>query len=53
MRDLNLIEKRDNRPGEYGKDFMNIKCNSDDSLPQNIKVSYVNNKCSIFKCLNV
>ena len=28
-----LIEKIDNKPGEYGKDYMNVKFNSDDDLP--------------------
>ena len=31
----NLIEKIDNKPGEYGKDYMKIKSNSDDNLPLN------------------
>ena len=31
----NSIEKIDNRSGQYGKDFMKIKFNSDDSLPLN------------------
>ena len=31
----NLIEKVNNKPGEYGKDFMKIKFNSDDNLPLN------------------
>ena len=30
-----MIEKIDNKPGEYGKDFMIIKLNSDDNLPLN------------------
>ena len=30
-----LIKKRDNKPGEYGKDFMKIKLNSDDNLSLN------------------
>ena len=29
------IEKINNKSGEYGKDFMKIKFNSDDSLPLN------------------
>ena len=29
----NLIEKVNNKPGKYGKDFMKIKFNSDDNLP--------------------
>ena len=29
----NSIEKINNKSGEYGKDFMKIKFNSDDSLP--------------------
>ena len=28
----NLIEKINDKPGEYGKDFMKIKFNSDDNL---------------------
>ena len=31
--DCNSIEKIDNKPGEYGKDYMKIKFRSDDSLP--------------------
>ena len=31
----NSIEKTNNKSGEYGKDFMKIKFNSDDSLPLN------------------
>ena len=30
-----LIDKIDDKPGEYGKDFMKIKFNSDDNLPLN------------------
>ena len=30
-----LIDKIDDKPGEYRKDFMNIKFNSDDNLPLN------------------
>ena len=30
----NMIEKINDKPGEYKKDFMNIKFNSDDNLPQ-------------------
>ena len=29
----NSIEKINNKSGEYGKDFIKIKFNSDDSLP--------------------
>ena len=29
----NLIEKVNNKPGKYEKDFMKIKFNSDDNLP--------------------
>ena len=29
----NMIEKSNDKPGEYGKEFMKIKINSDDSLP--------------------
>ena len=32
-----LIDKIDDKPGEYRKDFMNIKFNSDDNLPLNKK----------------
>ena len=31
----NSIEKVNNKLGEYGKDFMKIKFNSDDNLPLN------------------
>ena len=30
-----LIDNTDDKPGEYGKDFMKIKFNSDGSLPLN------------------
>ena len=30
-----LIDKIDDKPGEYGKDFIKIKFNSDDNLPLN------------------
>ena len=30
-----LIERVNDKPGEYGKDFMKIKFNSDDNLPLN------------------
>ena len=30
-----LIEKRNDKPGEYGKDFVDIKFISDDNLPLN------------------
>ena len=30
-----LIEKINDKPGEYGKDFMKITFNSDDNLPLN------------------
>ena len=30
-----LIGKIDDKPGQYGKDFMRIKFNSDDNLPLN------------------
>ena len=30
-----MIEKINDEPGEYGKDFMKIKFNSDDNLPLN------------------
>ena len=32
----NLIEKIDDKPGDYGKDFTKTKFNSDDDLPSNI-----------------
>ena len=31
----NLIEKISHKPGDFGKDFMEIKFNSDDNLPLN------------------
>ena len=31
----NIIKKRNNKPGEYGKDFMKMKLNSDNNLPLN------------------
>ena len=31
----NSVEKVNNKVGEYGKDFMKIKFNSDDNLPLN------------------
>ena len=31
----NLIEKINNKSGEFGKDFMEMKFNSDDNLPLN------------------
>ena len=37
----NLIEKIDHKPGEYGKDFMKTKFNSDDNLPLNIYWSFI------------
>ena len=37
----NLIEKTDHKPGEYGKDFMKTKFNSDDNLPLNIYWSFI------------
>ena len=30
-----MIIKGDNKPGEYGKDYMKIKFNSDDKFPLN------------------
>ena len=30
-----LIEEIDSKSGEYGKDYMKIKFNSDDNLPSN------------------
>ena len=33
--ECNFIEKVNNKLGEYGKDFMKIKFNSDDNLPLN------------------
>ena len=38
----NLIEKLNNKPGKYGKDFTKIKFNSDDSLPLNKKLKLHN-----------
>ena len=35
VRIKNLIEGVNDKPGEYGKDFMKIKFNSDDNLPLN------------------
>ena len=29
------LKKIDNKPGEYEKDYMKIKCNSEDDLPPN------------------
>ena len=33
--ECNSIEKIDDKPGEYGKDYMKIKFNSDDNLSLN------------------
>ena len=30
-----MIEKVDDKPGEFGKDFIKVKPNSDDNLPLN------------------
>ena len=38
----NSIEKINNRSGEYGKDFMKIKFNSDDNLPLNKTLKFHN-----------
>ena len=35
LTECNSIEKINNKQGEYGKDFMKIKFNSDDNLPLN------------------
>ena len=35
MIECNSIDKIDDKPGEYGKDFLKVKFNSDDSLPLN------------------
>ena len=35
MIECNCIEKTNDKKGEYGKDFMKIKFNSDDNLPLN------------------
>ena len=41
-------EKIDDKPGEYGKDFMKIKFNSDDSFLLNkILKLHFNNSCQI------
>ena len=49
----NLIEKVNNKPGKYGKDFMKIKFNLDDNLPLNktLKASKYDNsyQTSFFK----
>ena len=37
-----LIEKIDDKPGEYGKDFMKIKFNSADNLPLNKTLKFHN-----------
>ena len=31
-----MIREINDKPGEYGKDFMKIKLNSDDNMPLNI-----------------
>ena len=35
MIECNSIDKTDDKPGEYGKDFLKVKFISDDSLPLN------------------
>ena len=37
-----LIEKIDNKQGEYGKDYMKIKFNSNDDLPLNKPLKFHN-----------
>ena len=56
----NLIEKVNNKLGEYRKDFMKIKFNSDDNLPLNktlklhnitiITRSVLDEVCMNYKC---
>ena len=38
----NLIERIDNKLGDYGKDFMKIKFNSNDNLPLNKPLKFHN-----------
>ena len=38
----NLIEKIDNKPGEYGKDYLKIKFSSDDILSLNKPLKFHN-----------
>ena len=53
----NSIEKRNNKSGEYGKDFMEIKLDLDDSLPLNktLKVYNMTICCNLFlkKMVNI
>ena len=44
------IETINEKPGEYGKDFMKIKFNSHDNLPLN-KIIKLHNLTIIFKCV--
>ena len=37
-----MIEKIDNKPGEYGKDYVKIKFNSDDNLSLDKPVKFHN-----------
>ena len=48
----NLIEKVNNKPGEYGKDFMKIKFNSDDNLPLN-KTLKIHNITFLKRMVNI
>ena len=43
-----LIENRNNKPGEYWKDFMKIKFNSDDNLPLN-KILKIHNMTIVIR----
>ena len=44
----NFIEKINDKPGEYGKDYMKITLNSDDNLPLN-NLLKLHNLTIIFK----
>ena len=46
--ECNSIEKVNNKSGEYGKDFMKIKFNSDDKLPLN-KMLKIHNMTIVFR----
>ena len=43
-----LIEKIDDKPGKYGKDYIKIKFNSDDNLPLN-KIRKLHNLTIVFR----
>ena len=45
------IEKVNNKTGEYGKDFMKIKFNSDDNLPLN-KVLKLHNSTIVVRSVS-